>query len=72
MNGALAQVLTVFSMIIGVAIVSILVSKNANTAGVASSVFTGFSNALGVAEAPVTGASSSGTNILSSLGSMNF
>lgn len=42
-------------LIIGVALVAVLVSKNANTAGVLQAYFSGNANLLGVAEAPVTG-----------------
>jgi hypothetical protein len=43
--------------VVGLAILSILVSKNSNTTGVVQSLFSGFGNALATAEAPVTGAS---------------
>jgi PRD1 phage membrane DNA delivery len=55
MNSAVAQIVAVFSMIIGVAIVAVLVSKNANTAGVINSAFGGLSTAIGAAVSPVTG-----------------
>ena len=70
MGGALAQIITVFSMIIGVAIISVLVSKNSNTQGVITSTFSGFSQALGVAESPVTSASSGASSLFG--GSLNF
>ena len=55
MNGTLAQVVSVFSMIVGVALLAVLVSKNAQTPAVISSAFHGFATALGAATAPVTG-----------------
>lgn len=48
---------TIASLIVGVAIVSVLVSKNAQTPQVIQASGSAFSNALAVAEAPVTGAS---------------
>lgn len=48
---------TIFTIAAGVAIVALLVSKNANTSGVIQSWFSGNSNLLAVAESPVTGAS---------------
>lgn len=49
---AIASILTA---IVGVAILAVLVSKNANTAGVLTAGFGGFSTALGTAVSPVTG-----------------
>jgi hypothetical protein len=46
---------TVASLIIGVAALSVLVSSKANTTGVIQSAASGFVNSLGVAESPVTG-----------------
>lgn len=46
---------TVTLAIIGVAIIAVLVSKNANTAGVLGAYGNAFSQLLGTAEAPVTG-----------------
>lgn len=48
-------VITVFTAIIGVAILSILVSPKAQTAGVIQAVASGFGNSLAVAQSPVTG-----------------
>lgn len=42
--------------IIGVAILSVLVSRKAQTPAVIQSAASGFGNVLGVAESPVTGA----------------
>lgn len=43
------------SLIVGVAIVAVLVSSRSNTTGVLQAAGSAFSNALGVATAPVTG-----------------
>lgn len=42
-------------LIVAVALVSVIVSKNANTTGVIQASASGFANNLAVAEAPVTG-----------------
>ena len=55
MNNALAQIITVFTALITVAIVAVIVSKNANTAEVIKETFSGFGNALQAATSPVTG-----------------
>lgn len=47
---------TIVLAIVGVAFVSVLVSRNAQTPAVAQSIFSGIGNTLGVAESPVTGA----------------
>lgn len=57
-NQLINSVVTVAVAIVGVAIVAVLVSRNANTSGVISSAAGGFSQALSVAEAPVTGSGS--------------
>ena len=46
---------SIFVIAAGVAIVSVLVSKNANTSAVIQSWFSGNANLLAVAESPVTG-----------------
>lgn len=46
---------TIAVAITGVAVVAVLVSRNANTAAVIQSGASGFSNALDVAISPVTG-----------------
>ncbi len=48
---------TVTVAIVGVAIIAVLVSKNANTAGVLDAYGNAFSNLLGTAESPVGGQS---------------
>jgi hypothetical protein len=47
---------TIVLAIIGVALASVLVSRNAQTPQLAQSLFSGIGNTLGVAESPVTGA----------------
>lgn len=55
----LTHSLTAIAMaIVGVAILAILVSRNANTSGVLGAAGSAFSGALSAAEAPVTGATS--------------
>lgn len=56
MNDFFHTVETVAALIVGVAIVSVIVSKNAQTPQVIQASGSAFSNALGVAESPVTGA----------------
>lgn len=50
-----ASVVSIATAIVGVAIIAVLVSRNANTAGVISAGGQAFSGALGVAISPVTG-----------------
>lgn len=57
MNSLTEMLVTVFTLTAGVALAAVLVSRNSNTAGVAQSVFSGYSNALDTAISPVTGAS---------------
>lgn len=49
------QTVVVLLAIVGVAVLAVLVSRNANTAGVISAFGTQFNNALGAAIRPVTG-----------------
>jgi membrane DNA delivery protein len=56
-NELITSVVTVLTGIIGVAIVATLVSKNANTSGVIQAGGSAFSQSLGTALSPVTGAS---------------
>lgn len=48
------SIVTIATAIVGVAILAVLVSKNANTSGVITAAGNAFSGALGVAEGPVT------------------
>jgi hypothetical protein len=54
-NQLVTSVVTVAMAIIGVAIIAVLVSKQANTTGVIQASSSGFSQALGTALSPVTG-----------------
>lgn len=56
-------VVTIAVAIIGVALLAVLVSKNANTSTVLTSAGTAFATALGAATAPVTGANSVGSSL---------
>jgi hypothetical protein len=56
----IASVVTVLTAIVGVAIIAVLVSKNANTSGVIQAGGNAFGGALGVALSPVTGQSGFG------------
>jgi hypothetical protein len=55
---------TVVTAIIGVAILAVLVSKNANTTGVITASSQAFSGALGTALSPVTGTGAGGIGTL--------
>lgn len=56
MNSIVEQGGVIALAIVGVAVLAILVSDKSNTSGVIQSIASGFSNALGTAESPVTGA----------------
>ena len=60
MNSATESIVTVASLIVGVALLALIVSKKSNTAGVIQAAASGFGNALNIAVSPVTGASVSG------------
>ena len=55
MNNITEALVTIATAIVGVAIISVLVSKKSNTAAVIQAAASGFSNALGVSVSPVTG-----------------
>lgn len=55
MNAFWEGLVTIVLAIVGLAVVSVLVSNKANTTGVIQSWFSGINNGIGVAEAPVTG-----------------
>ena len=57
MNQLVNGLIVVLTAIIGLAILSVLVSRNANTSGVIQAGSTGFSQILGTAVSPVTGSS---------------
>lgn len=56
MNQLTESVVTILTAIVGVAILSVLVSQRSNTAGVFSAAGSAFANALSAATGPVTGA----------------
>jgi hypothetical protein len=61
MNSIVEAIMTIALAVVGLAIVSVLVSKNAQTSQVIQASASGLANNLGVAESPVTGASISYT-----------
>lgn len=59
MSSMTEGLVTIALAIVGVAILAVLVSKNANTTGVIQAASSGFGNSLAVAESPVTGSATS-------------
>ena len=55
MNQITEALVTIFTAIVGVAILAVLVSKNSQTSNVLSAFGGAFSQSLGAATAPVTG-----------------
>lgn len=55
MNSITETVVTIATAIIGVAILSVIVSRKSNTTGVIQAAGSAFSNALATATGPVTG-----------------
>jgi len=55
MNGVVGQIIAVFSMIVGVAILAVLVSKNSQTPAVIKSFGDAFSHSIRAATGPVSG-----------------
>lgn len=55
MNQLTEAAVTILMAIVGVAILSVLVSRNSNTTGVLQALGSFFGNSLAVATAPVTG-----------------
>jgi hypothetical protein len=62
MNRLGEEIATILTAIIGVAILAVLVSKNANTANVITSSGNAFSKALQTAISPVSGSAGIGYN----------
>jgi hypothetical protein len=56
MGNVTEAIVTIATAIIGVALLAVLVSQKSNTTGVIQAFGSAFTNALGIAEAPVTGA----------------
>lgn len=75
-NNFIGQMVVVLTGIIGVAIVAVLVSKNAQTPAVVKSFFGGFSQALNAATSPVTGGGGGGSGFgslsLGNIGTLQF
>jgi hypothetical protein len=67
MSEGLTVISALASAVIGLAIISVIVSKNANTASVISSAATGFGNIIHAAVQPVSG-SGTGGNLANSTG----
>lgn len=61
MNQAVDGIISVALAIVGIAIVAVLVSRNAQTGNVIRSGFAGLSQAIGAAVAPVSGSVGVGT-----------
>ncbi len=57
MSTFMESIVTIATAIVGLAIVAVLVSKNAQTPAVIQSAGSAFGNSLAVAESPVTGTS---------------
>lgn len=57
MDNAIGGIVTVATAIVGVAILAVLVSKNAQTPQVVQAAGTAFGNAIVAAEGPVSGSS---------------
>jgi hypothetical protein len=60
MNQLVNSITVILTAVIGVAILSVILSKNSQTVGVIKAGSDGFSSILGAAEAPVTGSNMSG------------
>jgi membrane DNA delivery protein len=57
MGNTMESFISLFSLIVGVAIVAVLVSNKSNTSNVIKAFGQAFSSSLGVAVSPVTGSS---------------
>lgn len=60
MKNVIGGIVTIATAIVGIAILAVLVSRNANTAGVIGAAGKAFSSSIGAAVAPVTGGVFSG------------
>lgn len=60
MNQLVNSLTVLLAAIVGVAILSVILSKNSNTSAVITAGSTGFGNLLKAAEAPVSGSSYGG------------
>jgi PRD1 phage membrane DNA delivery len=72
MGNVFESVVSLFALIVGVAVIAVLVSNKSNTSGVISAAGSAFSSALGVAVSPVTGAvGGGGIPSLATIGGMS-
>jgi len=55
MNSMVEAITTIALAVVGLGVVSVLVSRNANTSAVIQAGASGLANNIGVAESPVTG-----------------
>jgi PRD1 phage membrane DNA delivery len=62
-------ILAIISAVVGLAVIAVIVSKNANTPTVISSAGSALSNVIGAAVAPVTGSGSGLSNLFGSVSS---
>lgn len=60
MNAITESIVTVATLVVGVALLALIVSRRSNTAGVIQAAASGFGNVLNVAVSPVTGGSMTG------------
>lgn len=72
MGNLTEALVTIATAIVGVAILSVIVSKKSNTAGVITAGAAAFGNSLGIAVSPVTGASVTGLSGIGSQSSSGF
>lgn len=68
MNQLTEAAATIGLAIVGLAILAVIVSRRSNTSGVIAALGASFSNALGVAASPVTGAPVKGLTGLGDMG----
>ena len=55
MSGATAGIISIFTLLVGAAIVTTLVKNSSGSTGIINSVFNGFSKALGAAQGNTVG-----------------
>lgn len=72
MDNITSGIVTIATAIIGVAILAVLVSRNANTAGVIKAASGGFAQAITAATGPVTGGGGGGLSWGSMQGTFGF
>lgn len=72
MNQLTNSITVLLAAVVGVAILSVLVSRNSNTSGVIQAGSSGFASILGAAEAPVTGSSGGMMSLSTGLPSFSY